>query len=160
MSYVLLGFSTKKNDWLSRMICWATRWRHSHVFLISPDRTLIAESTGIPFPDPLTGEWRTGCRVVPIAYAENRDRFEMRKIAHPDPEKVWQHAVELALQKTEYDEEYFRDWVFRRPKNGNAKKLTCHEYPDVCAALAGQAFLPADMKHTTPRDLYLLSKEI
>ena len=96
MSHVLLGFSTKKNDWLSRMICWATSW---------------------------------------------------------------QHAVELALQKTEYDSEYFRDWVFRRAKNGNLKKLTCHECPDVCAARAGQAFLPADMKHTIPRDLYLLSKE-
>lgn len=160
MSHILLGFSTKKNDWLSRLICWATSWRHSHVFLISPDRTQIAESTSLPFPDPLTGEWRTGCRVVPWEYALQRDYLEVRLVPHPYPELCWEHAVRMAREKVEYDHEFIRDWIFRRPKNGNTKKVTCHEYPDVCAARAGQAILPAGMKHTSPRDLYLLSKEI
>lgn len=159
-SYVLVGFSTKKNSLMSRLICWLTGWRHSHVFLISQDGRQLAESTGTPFPDPLTGEWRSGCRVVPIAYAHHRDLFEIRKIEHPYPGLVWQHAEIMAREKVEYDHEYLRDWLFRRAKNGNKKKVTCQEYVEIACARAGHAILPAGLKHTTPRDIYLLSKEL
>ena len=124
------------------------------------DGTSSAESTGMPFPDPKTGKWRDGCRVVPIAWAQERDLFEMRKIKHPYPDLAWQHAEQMADEMVEYDHEYLRDWIFRRQKNGNEKKVTCHEYPDICCSRAGQALLPAGMKHSTPRDLYLLSEAI
>ena len=160
MSHIRLGFSTKKDDWLSRLICWATSWRHSHVVLVSPDGRMIVESTSFPFPDPQTGEWRTGCRMVPVAYLMNRDVVELREVAHPDPLAVWEHAVKMATEKIEYDHEFIRDWIFRRPKNGNSKKVTCHELIEVCAERAGHRLYAAALRHTSPRDLYLISKEL
>ena len=62
MSRILVGFSTKKSDWLSRLICWATGWRHSHVVLINQEQTRLIEATSFPFQDPEDGEMRDGVR--------------------------------------------------------------------------------------------------
>lgn len=159
MTHILVGFSTRKNDWISRLICWVTRWRHSHVCLISPDRERIAESTSLPFPDPLTGEYRTGVRVVPAAYMLQRDMLEIRKIEHPDPAAVWKYAERMALEKVAYDGEYIGAWLLRRG-GGDEHKVTCHELIEVAARLAGHALFPDGVKNTSPRDLYLISKEI
>lgn len=60
MSHILVGFSTKRDDWISRLICWFTRWRHSHVVLVNAAQTRIVESTSFPFQDPEDGEMRDG----------------------------------------------------------------------------------------------------
>lgn len=159
MSHILVGFSTKKDDWLSRLICWITGWRHSHVVLINEDRTRIVESTSFPFPDPLTGEHRDGVREVPIAYFLHRDVVEIRKIEHPHPTLVWQHAQKMAVEKMKYDHERIGAYLLRRG-DGDAHKVTCNELIEVAAAQAGHALFPDGMKHTTPRDLYLISKEL
>jgi hypothetical protein len=159
MSHILVGFSTKHDSLMSRAICWLTRWRHSHVVLISPDRTLIAESTGIIFPDPLTGELRDGVRIVPKAYLMQRDMVEIRSIEHPNPAGVWQEAVKLATDKARYDHEYLGAWLLGKG-NGDEQKITCNELIEIAAARAGHALFPDDVKRTSPRDLYLLSKEI
>ena len=159
MSHILLGFSTKKNDWLSRLICWATRWRHSHVVLISPDGTRTIESTGILFPDPLTGELRDGVREVPIAYLMQRDVVEIRQIEHPHPDLVWQHAQKMARDKLAYDHEYIGAWILRNGYGDDAK-ITCNELIEIAAARAGHALFPPDVRNTSPRDIYLISKEL
>lgn len=125
MSHILVAFSTKKNDWLSR----------------------------------LTGEYRTGVRVVPSAYMLQRDMLEIRKIPHPDPEVVWRHAEQMAREKVEYDHEYIGAWLLRRG-DGDDHKVTCHELIEVAAARAGHLLFPPDLKNTSPRDLYLISKEL
>jgi len=157
MSHILVGFSTKHDSLLSRLICWATHWRHSHVVLISTDQTRMIESTGIVFPDPETGVWRDGVREVPIAYLLMRDVVEIRKIPHPAPEKVWEEARKLIGKK--YDHEYLGAW-FLRKGNGDDNKITCNEVIEISAAQAGHALFPADVKNTTPRDLYLLSEAL
>lgn len=160
MSHILVGFSTKRDDWISRLICWITSWRHSHVVLISADGTRMIESTSFPFPDPLTGELRDGVREVPIAYFLRRDMGEVRKIEHPNPTLVWQHAQKMAVEKVKYDHEYIGAWLLRRSGNGDDHKVSCNELIEVAAARAGHALLPQGMKHTSPRDLYLISKEL
>ena len=159
MSHILVGFSTKKNDLLSRLICWFTRWRHSHVVLISPDETMICESTGMLFPDPLTGEMRDGVREVPIAYMQQRQLVEIRKIEHPYPSLVYEHAQKMAREKVKYDHERIGAWLLRNG-DGDEHKVTCEEMVLICAARAGHALLPSDVRFPTPRDLYLISEAV
>ncbi len=159
MSYIKVGFCTKHNSFISRMICWLTRWRHSHVVLISPDGERMIESTGIMFPDPLTGELRDGVREVPIAYLMQRDMVEIRTIQHPYPELVWQHAQRLAIEKRPYDHEYLGAWLLNRG-NGDEHKINCLEVITESSAAAGWTLFPRSVERTTPRDLYLLSKSI
>lgn len=160
MTHIIVGFSTKKNDWISRLICWVTRWRHSHVCLISPDREWIVESVGIPFTDPQTGEERTGVRLVPATYLTKRDMLEIRKIEHPAPDEVWKYAVKMALDKVPYDHEYLGSWLLRRGGIGDARKPACHEVIVITTRLTGHPVIPDDMLYTSPRDLYLISKEV
>ena len=158
-SHILVGFSTKEGDWLSALIRFFSGHWHSHCVLVSPDRKMIAESTAFPFPDPLDGEMRDGVRVVPIEYLHRKDAVEIRKIEHPYPELVWEHADKLAREKVKYDHKRIRDWLFRM-SDGDEKKVSCEELILICAARGGHALLPADVRFPTPRDLYLLSKEI
>lgn len=157
MSHILVGFSTKHDSLMSRAICWATRWRHSHVVLIRGDGVRMIESTGLPFPDPQTGEIRDGVREVPIDYLMRRDVVEIRQIDHPFPDLVWHHAQ--ALVGCLYDHEYIGAWLLGWG-NGDDRKITCNELIEIAAARAGHALFPADVKRTSPRDLYLLSKEL
>jgi len=160
MSHILVGFSTKKDDWISRLICWITGWRHSHVVLINADKTRIIESTSFPFQDPLTGELRDGVREVPIAYLMRRDVVEIRKIDHPHPTLVWQHAQKMAVEKVKYDHEYIGAWLLRQKSSGDDHKVTCNELVELACKRAGHELYPSGMIHTSPRDLYLISKEL
>jgi hypothetical protein len=157
MTHILVGFSTKKNSFISRMICWFSGWRHSHVVLINSDQTRIIESTGMIFQDPEDGELRDGVREVPIAYLEHRDMVEIRAIDHPDPVAVWRHAQ--SLNGRPYDHEYLGSWVLRRGR-GDTNKINCQEVVTESCAAAGHALFPSDAKFLTPRDLYMISKEI
>lgn len=159
MSHILVGFSTKKDDWLSLLICWFTRWRHSHVVLVNAEQTRIVESTSFPFQDHEDGEMRDGVREVPIAYLRKKDLVEIRKIEHPSPETVWGLAANMAKRKVRYDHRRVIDWLFRMG-DGDDEKVTCEELIFVCAARAGHPLTPDGMKFTTPRDLYLISKEL
>lgn len=156
---ILVGFSTKHNDWISRLICWLTRWKHSHVVLISPDQAWLIESTSFTFPDPETGEMRDGVRKVPVAYLFQRDMVEIRRINHPRPDLVWKNAQQMAADKVKYDHKYIGAWLLHNGC-GDEQKVACHELIEVCAKAAGYALLPDDVKLTSPRDLYLLSKEL
>ena len=158
MTHITVAFSTKHDSLISRLICWLTRWRHSHVVLISHDGTRMIESTGMPFPDPEDGELRDGVREVPIAYLDRRDGVEIRRIPHPDPERVWKIAQGMAQTRMKYDHEYLGAWLLRRGK-GDANKVNCLEVVTICTRLAGHEVLP-DITGLTPRDLYLISEEV
>ena len=158
MTHITVAFSAKRDDLISRLICWLTRWRHSHVVLISPNGTRMIESTAFPFPDPEDGELRDGVREVPVAYLDRRDGVEIRRIAHPDPQRVWRIAQKMANNRIKYDHEYLGAWLLRRGK-GDANKLNCLEVITVAARRAGHEVLP-DIEGLTPRDLYLISEEV
>lgn len=159
MSHILVGFSTKHNSFVSRSICTLTDFWASHCVLVNTDRTRIIESTGIPFTDCDTGEMRDGVRALSFDAFMQRDLAVVRKISHPDPDLVWQYAMEMVDKKLPYDHESLGAWLLRRG-DGDEHKINCREVITVNTARAGWPVLPVDVPRTTPRDLYLISEAL
>jgi uncharacterized protein YycO len=137
------------DDWISRLIGWLTRSKHSHVALVSPDGKNVLEATGLSKPG--------GVRLIPIEqfYAE-RQHIEVRTIEHPFPINVWSHAWSQ-LGKP-YDWSYLWGWLLHRDWQ-DREKWVCHELIVWAAAQSGQPLLEmADAHYLTPGDLYRISK--
>ena len=145
MPYIVVGFSTKNNSVLGCLTRYFTRWRHSHVVLISEDRQALIEATD-----------QGGVREMPISYLLQRDSVEIRKIFHPFPTAVWLHA-KTQLGKP-YDETASWGYLFHRDwQDENA--WYCSELIEYAARKAGWGFFPSGVGCITPRDLYLISED-
>lgn len=146
MNHILVAFSTKTRSplgWLTRFF---TRWRHSHVALVSDDVLRLIEASD---------EW--GVREAPATSLLGRDDVEIRKIAHPNPQGVWDAC--LTQIGKPYDEWYSLGWLCHRNWQ-NPDQWACHELIEWACRQAGHGLFPADATYLTPRDLYLISEPI
>ncbi len=155
---IVLAFSAKNSSLISRAIKFVTRWKHSHVALLSPDGQFYAESTGDQFYDAGANHMRDGVRMVSIANLMSRDDVELRTIWHPHPELVWEHAVSLIGSR--YDRKYPWGWLINNDKLQDSDKYSCDELIRVAMRRAGHDPFPESVKQTSPRDFYLKSEAL
>ena len=140
-SYIIVGFSTEKTDLFSSVIRWATRFRFSHVVLVSPDRQNIIEATTT-----------YGVRDLPISEWQRTESLtELRRIPHPDPQGVWDRA--MTQRGKPYDMKYSYGWFFNRRNWQDPNALACCEL----IIEAAKFFADGDYGPNNQRDLYLIS---
>ena len=124
------------------MIRWFTWSPHSHVVLISPCMQFFIESTH-----------RKGVVRGSIRDFMWRDGVEVRVIPHPDPQGVW--AVAWSQLGKAYDWKYIYGWLLRRNWQ-DPTKWSCSEL----IAWAAKLFDDEFTSRVSPRDIYLISKEL
>ena len=145
MSKLLIGFSTDKKDWISKIIRLMTWSKFSHVVLISPDGKSYIESThGI------------GVRELPIAEFFKKDGVEIGEVEHPFPHAVWKLA-KREIGKP-YDSKYIYGWLFHRNWQDDNQWACCELVPAM-AIRAGHSIIREDcLIKVTPELLYSISK--
>lgn len=144
MSNLTLGFSTDKQDYISRLIRFFTWSKFSHVVLINPDGSSYIESThGV------------GVRELPISEFLKKGCVKFGTIYHPFPGKVWE-LVKGEIGKP-YDDLYIYGWLCRRNWQDDAKWACCELVPAM-AARAGYPIIREDcFTKITPELLYSIS---
>ncbi|PKN71197.1 MAG: hypothetical protein CVU54_01890 [Deltaproteobacteria bacterium HGW-Deltaproteobacteria-12] len=142
--HIIVGFSTDKQDFISKVIRLLTWSRFSHVVLISPDKKSYIESTH-----------GAGVRELPIEAFLKKDGVEFGTIYHPDPDKVWQLAKQEIGKP--YDSLYIYGWLCRRNWQDDASWACCELVPAM-AVRAGHPIIREDcFIKITPELLYQTS---
>lgn len=147
MSYLLIGFSTDKQDWISGAIRKLTWSRFSHVVLINPDRSSYIESThGV------------GVRELPIGELWEKGDVEIGKINHPNPKKVW----ELAKREIgkPYDSKYVWGWLCHRNWQEDKEWACCELIPALAAKTGHPIIRCEEFCKVTPQLLYMISSRV
>lgn len=142
--YLLVGFSTDKQDWISAIIRKFTWSKFSHVVLINPDCSSFIESThGV------------GVRELPIQEFLDRDSVEIGKINHPYPDRVW----ELARKEIgkPYDSKYVYGWLCRRNWQDDKEWACCELIPALSAQTGVPIIRCKEFIKVTPQVLYMIS---
>jgi uncharacterized protein YycO len=145
MGQILIGFSTDKSDWVSKIIRLMTWSRFSHVVLIAPDRTSYIESTH-----------GFGVREMPIDKFFEREGVEIGTIEHPDPEAVWELAKKEIGKP--YDTMYIYGWLFRRNWQDDEQWACCELIPVLAAKTGHPIFRCEECIKISPQLLYMISK--
>ena len=144
MNYILIGFSTDKKDWISKIIRKVTWSKFSHVVLINPDRSSYIESThGV------------GVRELPISEFFEKNNIEIGMINHPNPEEVWRLAKQEIGKP--YDNMYIYGWLFRRNWQDDAKWACCELIPAMTARTGYPIVRCEEFMKVTPQMLYMIS---
>jgi hypothetical protein len=151
MSHIDLLFHAG-DHWISQGVMFVSRGPVSHLALVSPDGKTIIESSGLAKPSGVQErpfeEWVAG---HPGCFP--------RKIAHPDPAKVWD--VTKAQLGKEYDWLYFLGFFLHQPRLHDRKKVTCSELIYEACLEAGYNIFPPGFEpmYLTPSMLYAISQE-
>ena len=144
MNSILLGFSTDKQDQISRVIRKFTWSKFSHTVLINPDHTSYIESTH-----------KVGVQELPVSEFLKKDHIEFGTIIHPYPKEVWR-LVKQEKGK-DYDDWYPYGWMFRKNWQDDTKWACCELVP-VMAARAGYPIIRCEeVMKVTPQMLYMIS---
>lgn len=155
---IVLAFSAKNSSLISRAIRWVTRWKHSHVAMVSPDGLWVCESTGNQFWDPALSAYRDGVRMIPISQLMDRDDVVLRQVEHPHPGLAWEHMVSLIGAR--YDNRYAWGWLINNDDLQDEDRYSCDEAIRTAMRRAGHDPFPADLRQTSPRDFYLISQGV
>lgn len=143
-SFLKVGFSTNKQDFISRLIRKVTWSRYSHVVLISPDGLSYIESThGI------------GVRELPIQNFLTKDNYEIAKIFHPYPGSVWNLARHEVGKP--YDEWYIWGYLFRRNWQDDSKWACCELIPSMAERCGHSLIRSSEFFKVSPQTLYMIS---
>lgn len=147
---ITLAFS-HADDMISRLICWLTRSRVSHVALVSPDGQHVIEASGVGEP--------LGVRLISRErFLAERQGVEFRTLAHPRAESVW--AIAWGQIGKGYDNSYLWGWLLHRNWQ-DPSRWVCQELIVWAAAQTGYPMLDMTDSHfLTPGDLYRISKPL
>lgn len=146
MSYITVILSHDPNDWISRVIAWATFGNVTHVALRSPDCDEVIEASSFGAP--------RGVRVMAYSvFAANHPGHRLLRIPHPAPRQVWGLAKSQIGKP--YDYRYYLGWLFRRNWQ-QEDAWVCQELICWAAAHAGKAIFAVDSWRISPRDFELL----
>ncbi len=144
MNYILIGFSTDKQDWISKIIRKLTWSKFSHVVLINPDHSSYIESTH-----------SVGVRELPIGEFLKKNNMEIGMIRHPHPEEVWRLA-RLEIGKP-YDSAYIYGWLFHRNWQDDKKWACCELIPALTNRIGYPIIRCEEFIKVTPQILYMIS---
>ena len=150
MSHVVLAFAHNPDDWISSVMAFFTYGKWTHVAIVKGEHVIEATAVGKP----------AGVREVTLRYfIQAHPRYHLRAVPCADPDKVWAFCESQLGKK--YDWLWVLSWPFRL-RRGHPNRWSCSEL--ICAAFqhAGEPLLAGDdgCHSVTPRDFYLISKEI
>lgn len=147
MSYITLGFAHDPDDWISEVMSFVTFGDWTHVALIHDGVCIEASSLGEP----------SGVRTRSLDSFMLKPNATLRRMAHPDPEGVWNAAASQLGKK--YDWSWVWGYFLRRRTWNSPDRWVCSELVAWACARAGKALVhEEELWRVTPQLLWMISE--
>lgn len=147
MKYVILAFTHDKDDWISSIISWFTFGEYTHVAIINGNEAIEATGKGRP----------SGVLLLSIDdFIKKHKDVVLRKIEHPNPEKVWDRALSQVGKR--YNWWWMLGYLLHSDKFTSTVRWSCSE---LVAWALGEEIIPKKyLWFVHPQTMFILSKDL